>query len=155
MIALFILWVIYIAGIPLYYTPYYLQPSFWEFKNMCELDFLSNSTQRTKKLLQFFKINDSDLQKNLKIDNNGYVARFKYDTLRIKSQLNIEMDLQKNIKKIYESGSIWYTWRPDFLGNEGNMDFRIVWDDYFTCGNILIMEYPKCFENNKFICERR
>ncbi len=37
-LTLFIAWIIYIIGIPLYYTPYELQPSYWEFKKICALD---------------------------------------------------------------------------------------------------------------------
>ncbi|MGJ0159203.1 hypothetical protein ACP0SI_09140 [Campylobacter coli] len=143
---------IYLLGIPLYYTPYELQPSYWKFKEICELDITPPSKKRTEKALKLFGVNPNDLQNNLKLENNNYIARFRYDTERIKAQLNIKMDLEKNIIEINESGSIWYDWRPMILGNEGNMDFRVMWDNYITCGNIYIKEMPECFKDNKFIC---
>ena len=151
---LLILWIIYLVGIPLHYTPYELQPSFWEFRKMCELDFMPHSKKRTEKLLESFKINPNDLQNDLKLENNLYIARFRYDTLRIKSQLNIKTDLEKNIVEINESGSIWHHWRINMYGNEGSMELHITLDDYLTCGNILLRSKPECFKDNKFICER-
>lgn len=151
---LLVLWIIYLIGIPLHYTPYELQPSYWEFKKMCELDFMPHSKKRTEKLLELFEINPNNLQNNLKLENNLYVARFKYDKSRIKAQLNIATDLKKNIIKINESGSIWYNWRLNLYGNEGSMELDIIWDDYLTCGNVLIRNMPECFKDNKFICQK-
>ncbi|TLD89538.1 hypothetical protein LS66_004310 [Helicobacter sp. MIT 03-1614] len=152
--ALFILWIIYLIGIPLYYTPYELQPSYWKIKEICELDIMPHSKKRTEKLLKVFRVNPNNLQNNLKLENNNYIVRIRYDTKRIKAQLNVEMDSKKNITKINESGSVWYNLRPTMLGNEGNMDFRLIWDNYLTCGDILIKNMPECFKDNKFICNQ-
>lgn len=110
--------------------------------------------KRTEKLLESFKVNLNDLQNNLKLENNLYIARFRYDTLRIKSKLNIKTDLEKNIVEINEADSIWYHWRLNIYGNEGSMELHITLDDYLTCGNILLRSKPECFKDNKFICER-
>lgn len=143
---------IYLLGIPLYYTPYELQPSYWKFKEICELGITLPSKKRTEKALKLFGVNPNDLQNNLKLENNNYIARFRYDNKRIKAQLNIKMDLKKNIIEVNESGSIWYDWRPIILSDESNMDFRVMWDNYITCGNVYIKEMPECFKDNKFIC---
>jgi len=134
------------------FIPYSLQPSYWKFKDICELDITLHSKERTEKALKLFGVNPNDLQNNLKLENNNYIARIRYDTDRIKAQLNIKMDLEKNIIELNESGSIWYDKRPILLGNEGSMDFRIEWDNYLSCGNVLIRNMPECFKDNKFIC---
>ena len=40
---------IYLLGIPLYYTPYELQPSYWKFKEICELDITLPSKKEQRK----------------------------------------------------------------------------------------------------------
>ncbi|TKX33218.1 hypothetical protein [Campylobacter taeniopygiae] len=56
---------------------------------------LNNDIDKTEKALKLFGVNPNDLQNNLKLENNNYIARFRYDTKRIKAQLNIKMDLKK------------------------------------------------------------
>ena len=47
-----------------YYTPYsfYLEPSYWEFRNMCELNELPNNEEKYNKILRYFdkKLGDID-----------------------------------------------------------------------------------------------
>ncbi|RDU58879.1 hypothetical protein CQA53_11775, partial [Helicobacter didelphidarum] len=58
-LTLIVLFGIYLLGIPLYYTPYELQPSYWKFKEICEANYdILDSNERTKKLLNLFNVND-------------------------------------------------------------------------------------------------
>ncbi|RDU59109.1 hypothetical protein CQA53_11625, partial [Helicobacter didelphidarum] len=112
--------------------------SYWKFKEICEANYdILDSNERTKKLLNLFNVNDRKLEENLQFENNHYIARFRYDTWRIKSQLNIQLNTDKKIIKIYVGdGAMWYDKRPIMLGNEANMDFRIEWDNFLMCGNL-------------------
>ncbi|WP_258865007.1 hypothetical protein [Helicobacter sp. MIT 14-3879] len=40
----------------MYYTPYSLQPSYWEFKRMCELNELPNNKEKYNKILSYFDL---------------------------------------------------------------------------------------------------
>lgn len=92
---------IYLLGIPLYYTPYELQPSYWKFKEICEATFqLHNQhiehTQRIKPLMQIFNVDNQKIKKYAKLENNTYISRIPYPhfLMRIENaQLNIYSDL--------------------------------------------------------------
>ncbi|EAL8417257.1 hypothetical protein DYF97_07745, partial [Campylobacter coli] len=47
-----------------YYTPYsyYLEPSYWQFRNMCKLNELPNNEEKYNKILGYFdkKLGDID-----------------------------------------------------------------------------------------------
>ena len=82
-----------------YYTPYsfYLEPSYWQFRNMCKLNELPNDEYKYNKILSYF---DTDLdtldweelnKKTWKIkESNGDYKKgiFEYATLTEKKQLN-------------------------------------------------------------------
>ncbi|EAI3389622.1 MULTISPECIES: hypothetical protein [Campylobacter] len=135
---------IYLLGIPLYYTPYELQPSYWKFKEICEATFqLHNQhiehTQRIKPLMQIFNVDNQKIKKYAKLENNTYISRIPYPhfLMRIENaQLNIYSDLNWNIIKIDTGDLVWYNWRPMILGNEGNMDLRVKWNNFLMCGNL-------------------
>ena len=50
-----------IGLIMFYYTPYsfYLEPSYWQFRNMCKLNELPNTEEKYNKILRYF---DTDLE---------------------------------------------------------------------------------------------
>ena len=41
-----------------YYTPYsfYLEPSYWQFRNMCKLNELPNNEEKHNKILRYFDL---------------------------------------------------------------------------------------------------
>ena len=41
-----------------YYTPYsfYLEPSYWQFRNMCKLNELPNNEEKYNKILRYFDL---------------------------------------------------------------------------------------------------
>ncbi|MGJ0125610.1 hypothetical protein [Campylobacter coli] len=135
---------IYLLGIPLYYTPYELQPSYWKFKKICEATFqLHNQhiehTQRIKPLMQIFNVDNQKIKKFAKLENNTYISRIPYPHFLMRmenAQLNIYNDLNWNIIKIDTGDLVWYNWRPMILGNEGNMDLRVKWNNFLMCGNL-------------------
>ncbi|QOQ88551.1 hypothetical protein IMC75_06380 [Campylobacter peloridis] len=43
---------IYLLGIPLYYTPYELQSSYWKFKKICELDITPPSKKKNRESIK-------------------------------------------------------------------------------------------------------
>ena len=53
-----------IGLIMFYYTPYsfYLEPSYWQFRNMCKLNELPNNEEKYNKILRYFdkKLGDID-----------------------------------------------------------------------------------------------
>lgn len=137
---------VFISGIGLivfYYTPYsyYLEPSYWQFKEICEAAFqLHNQhidhTQRIKPIMQIFNVDNQKIKKFAKLENNTYISRIPYPhfLMRIENaQLSIYSDLNWNIIKIDTGDLVWYNWRPIILGNEGNMDFRINWKTSVEC----------------------
>ncbi|WP_050720593.1 hypothetical protein [Helicobacter hepaticus] len=143
---LLVLWIIYLIGIPLHYTPYALQPSYWEFKKMCELNELPNSEEKYNKILSYFdkKLGDRDdfphtkqysrrIRLSLDIYPNG-ISRLDFDKIQ---------DVYINVK--------WQTYHIETLGNEGNMDFRFDFDNELYCGYIYnIHNLP-----NNFFKDRR
>ena len=143
---LFILWIIYLIGIPLYYTPYELQPSYWEFKKMCELNMLPNNEEKYNKIISYFdkKLGDIDdfphtkeyskrIRLSLDIYPNG-ISRLDFDKMR---------DVYLEVK--------WQTYRGSISGNEGSMDFDIDMDNELYCGYIYdIHNLP-----NNFFKDRR
>ncbi|RDU60892.1 hypothetical protein CQA53_10585 [Helicobacter didelphidarum] len=158
-LTLIVLFGIYLLGIPLYYTPYELQPSYWKFKEICELS-LQPDDQITyyNKALGYFNLNLDTLDLNqLKTDKDGNKRIYGKDKYRISTIYATILFKEKNnynkanIKSI-SLNATWHNGRLILFGNEGNMDFSLDWD-IVSCGNILKRNMPDCFKDDKFICE--
>ncbi|MGX2972931.1 hypothetical protein [Helicobacter sp. T3_23-1059] len=131
-LALFIAWIIYLIGIPLYYTPYALQPSYWEFKKLCQLNLESKSREKYSKILTYF---------NAKLgDKDESVKKWIQYTNRIRLRLNIYYNdsqhkvlTYENIFELYLAVD-WQSYNMDIFGNEGNMEFELIFfDREMTC----------------------
>ncbi|EDO9588157.1 hypothetical protein GY404_001898 [Campylobacter coli] len=130
-----------------YYTPYsfYLEPSYWQFRNMCKINELLNDEYKYNKILSYF---DTDLEsldweelneKTWKIkESNGNYKKgiYEYATLTKKKQLNyrtsITASFLSNESKInhyninqMSIGATWHTNRfylsGDFYWNEATL----------------------------------
>ena len=144
-LTLFIAWIIYIIGIPLYYTPYELQPSYWEFKKLCEINYMPDGEEKYNKILAYYGMSldgsiDNNITEALKGGEPFVVCKSINKRLRhcveisYKNKENKQLTFD-NIKYI-ELEPYWDTRRINISGNEGNMDFRLEWKDIIFCGNI-------------------
>ncbi len=80
-----------------YYTPYsfYLEPSYWQFRNMCKLNELPNDENKYNKILSYF---DTDLE-SLDWEELNERAWKKKETDGIKkTSLNIKQQQVGNTK---------------------------------------------------------
>ena len=125
-----------------YYTPYsfYLEPSYWQFKNMCKLNELPNNEEKYNKILGYFDLSLDTLdweklnEKTWKIKENSSDYKkgvFEYATISQDKKINYHLRIkagfygnESNINR-YNIGamrmySTWHTKRyyPD--GNEGS-----------------------------------
>ena len=154
-LTLCIVWIIYLIGIPLYYTPYALQPSYWEFKKLCEINELPNNEEKYNKMLAYYGLSLDTLDydkfqetttlnwyqqkgptKKIKYGENRYIypsLAILYDdhiSNRIDTITEIEFNSDKpqgkqHITRISMKPQ-WQTWRVnDIEFNEGNGDFRM------------------------------
>ncbi len=87
-----------------YYTPYsyYLEPTYWQFRNMCKLNELPNNEYKYNKILSYFDTsldtldweelnhNDDNKRKWKVTKEHGYYRQgiYEYATLTEKKQLN-------------------------------------------------------------------
>ena len=154
-LTLCIVWIIYLIGIPLYYTPYALQPSYWEFKKLCEINNLPDGEEKYNKILNFYGTDLDTLDydkfqetttlnwyqqkrpiKKIKYGENRYIypsLAILYDDHignRIDTITEIEFNSDKpqgkqHITRISMKPQ-WQTWRVNNIEfNEGNGDFRM------------------------------
>ncbi len=51
-----------------YYTPYsfYLEPSYWQFKNMCKLNELPNNEEKYNKILSYYDLDWNAMLETMK-----------------------------------------------------------------------------------------
>ena len=92
-----------IGLIMFYYTPYsfYLEPSYWEFRNMCKLNELPNNEEKYNKILRYFdtsldtldweELNHNNDKRKWKVTKeHGYYRQgiYEYATLTKEKQLN-------------------------------------------------------------------
>ena len=137
---LLVLWIIYLIGIPLHYTPYALQPSYWEFKKMCELNELPNNEEKYNKILKYFDTSLDTLdweelngKKQKLIEENFDYKKgvFEYITQmklrQFSSRIDIRTHFFSNESEInrYNANAmvfrvIWHTKRFYPAGNEGS-----------------------------------
>ena len=119
-----------------YYTPYsfYLEPSYWQFRNMCKLNELPNDEYKYNKILSYFDLSLDTLdweelnKRKWKVTpEHGYYRQgiYEYATLTKKEQLNyrtsITASFLSNESKInryninqMSIGATWHTRRYFF-----------------------------------------
>ena len=84
-----------------YYTPYsyYLEPTYWQFRNMCKLNELPNNEEKYNKILSYFDTdldtldweelnNNNDNKRKWKVTKeHGYYKKgvFEYETIAKKN----------------------------------------------------------------------
>ncbi|MDD7346518.1 hypothetical protein, partial [Helicobacter sp.] len=146
-----------IGLIMFYYTPYsyYLEPSFYEFKEMCKLNELPNTEEKYNKILGYFDLSLDTLDweelngrvEKLKQTNGWYkknifeyrtATDWKYKNSRIEMAILFFSNESKinrhNINFMYFS-SVWHTRRYYLSGNEGT---GIYWsEETLGCGDIV------------------
>ncbi|TLE02124.1 hypothetical protein LS77_011225 [Helicobacter bilis] len=159
-----------------YYTPYsyYLEPTYWQFRNMCKLNELPNNEEKYNKILSYFDTdldtldweelnNNNDNKRKWKVTKeHGYYKKgvFEYETIAKKKQLNshirILADFLSNKSEMnrynvtaMSIGVYWHTKRfyPD--GNEGS---GFYWsEETLSCNDINIQDNmtPKGFKNDE------
>ncbi|WP_394966133.1 hypothetical protein [uncultured Helicobacter sp.] len=87
-----------------YYTPYsyYLEPSYWEFRNMCKINELPNTEEKYNKILSYFDTSLDTLdweelnEKTWKIseDSGDYKKGvFEYATLSREKEINFRLGI--------------------------------------------------------------
>ncbi|WP_300926511.1 hypothetical protein [Helicobacter rodentium] len=130
-------------------VPYELQPSYWEFKKMCELSFLPYNEDSYNKILSYYgkKLGDiDDFSVEAKYKGENYFVASKNIGKRVEIDLYIAYKNKENKKFSFDNIEAiflfptWKTYRPIFYGNEGNME--ITWDleNEISCGNLDIIK---------------
>ncbi|AQQ60643.1 hypothetical protein XJ32_02945 [Helicobacter bilis] len=141
-----------------YYTPYsyYLEPSYWQFRNMCKLNELPNNEEKYNKILGYF---DTDLEsldweelnrEAAKLDerSDNYikdiveyrVSPAEKKTRRIYGYVNLFANKNgfapQNLTKINVHGA-WYT-RRYHLERESMASYNLTWfEDSIGCTYII------------------
>lgn len=99
---------VFLGGVGLiifYYTPYsfYLEPSYWQFKNMCKLNELPNDEEKYNKILKYFNTDLDTLDweelngRNQKLTEENFDYKkgiFEYITQIKLKQLNSRIDVR-------------------------------------------------------------
>ena len=143
-----------------YYTPYsyYLEPSFWQFRNICKLNELPNDEYKFNKILGYFNQNFESLdweglnEEALKLSNGrrDYIKgklEYRAEVATIsKKSYDISVDLYANDKGLskenityIETYGTWHTNRFYLDGNEGS---GVYWNEKrLGCYNIIPLKY--------------
>ena len=127
-----------------YYTPYsfYLEPSYWQFRNMCKINELPNNEEKYNKILSYFnkKLGDIDDFPHTKHYSRGigeitlyvfyhqYLKEYDETSLEGKLAMNKMASEAPKEKYILDSNNIksmylavaWRTNRYYLDGNEGS-----------------------------------
>lgn len=149
-----------IGLIVFYYTPYsyYLEPSFWQFRNICKLNELPNDEYKFNKILGYFNQNFESLdwdklnKEALKLSNGrrDYIKgklEYRAEVATIsKKSYDISVDLYANDKGLskenityIETYGTWHTNRFYLDGNEGS---GVYWNEKrLGCYNIIPLKY--------------
>ena len=142
-LALFIAWIIYLIGIPLYYTPYALQPSYWEFKKLCEFYDLPKSKEKYNKILAYHGMSlDGSIDTTTEALKGGepFVACRNINK-RLHHCVEISYKNKENKQLSFDNIEYitleprWDTRRVSISGNEG-VGFELEWEGVIFCGNI-------------------
>ena len=147
-----------IGLIMFYYTPYsfYLEPSYWEFRNMCKLNELPNNEEKYNKILSYFDTSLDTLdweelnREAAKLDerSDNYikdiveyrVSPAEKKTRRIYGYVNLFAKnngfAPQNLTKINVHGA-WYT-RRYHLKRESMASYNLTWfEDSIGCTYII------------------
>ena len=132
-----------------YYTPYsyYLEPSFWQFRNICKLNELPNTEEKYNKILGYFDVSLGTMDweevnkgKKWRVTNEyGYYKKgiYEYATLSTEKQLNSRVGMvavflsnespinRYNINAM--SISISWDTKRYFLEKESMTSYNYVW----------------------------
>ncbi|WP_324761528.1 hypothetical protein [Helicobacter bilis] len=125
-----------------YYTPYsyYLEPSYWQFRNMCKLNELPNNEEKYNKILRYFDTSLDTLDweelngKTWKIseDSGDYKKGvFEYATLSREKEINFRLGIiaafysnqspiTRHNTNVMAIDGTWHTRRYFPAGNEGS-----------------------------------
>ena len=125
-----------------YYTPYsfYLEPSYWQFKNMCKLNELPNNEEKDNKILRYFDtsldtldwegLNDEIWK--ISEDSGDYKKGvFEYATLSREKEINFRLGIiaafysnqspiTRHNTNVMAIDGTWRTRRYFLAGNEGS-----------------------------------
>lgn len=131
-----------------YYTPYsyYLEPSYWQFRNMCKLNELPNNEYKYNKILSYFNTDLEGLdweELNRKIwklkETSGDYKKgiYEYEALtqtkEINSRLGIAASLLSNESPIskYNTNqmSIYASWHTKRFYPDGNEGSGFYWSE--------------------------
>ncbi len=103
---------------------------------MCELNNLPKSQEKYNKILSYFdKKLDNSMGRN-GYAKLGYSNRIDLSVLIYYKNSNSKILIFENIDKMYFR-SEWKTYFPYIDGNEGNMDFKIHFDNTIDCRNFI------------------
>lgn len=120
-----------IIFIVLFYTPF-IYPSYWEFRELCQLNNYSKTQEKYNKILSYFdKKLDGSIGKN-GYSKMGYSSRIDLGVYIYYNNPNHKALVFENIDKMYFR-PIWKTYAPNSYGNEGSMDFDITFDGEIDC----------------------
>ena len=77
-----------------YYTPYsfYLEPSYWEFRNMCKLNELPNTEEKYNKILSSYDLDWNTMLETMKPMQTSDEYQIKYMLGETKIHNRIEFD---------------------------------------------------------------
>ncbi len=131
-----------------YYTPYsfYLEPSYWQFRNMCKLNELPNDENKYNKILSYF---DTDLESLdweelnerawKKKETDGWYKKdiFEYQTAtgwkHKNSRIEMEIDLFSNASEVnrYNTNAMYFSvvWRTKRYYPDGNEGSGFYWSE--------------------------
>ena len=141
-----------------YYTPYsfYLEPSYWQFRNMCKLNELPNTEEKYNKILKYF---DTDLESldweelnkeaqiahssPIAVDYRRKVINYSSSTPKNKGRLSYNyVFLYPHSKEKFSQQNLpligilttWHARRYFLAGNEGN---GFYWsEEVLTCVDV-------------------
>lgn len=137
-----------------YYTPYsfYLEPSYWQFKNMCKLNELPNDEYKYNKILKYFDLSlDTldweELNKN-KVKYKMYIGGIERSRYYLDAYLysNEKISTKDNIRSAVTHGE----WRTRRYVLSGGIDIGFDWlDESIYCHIISTPNYePQERKNN-------
>ena len=127
-------------------VPYELQPSYWQFRNMCKLNELPNNEEKYNKILSYF---DTDLESLdweelnerawKKKETDGWYKKdiFEYQTAtgwkHKNSRIEMEIDLFSNASEVnrYNTNAMYFSvvWRTKRYYPDGNEGSGFYWSE--------------------------
>lgn len=147
-------------------VPYSFQPSYWEFKRLCEINNLPNGEEKYNKILNYIdKSLDDDGFVECSKPNECYLCKRQTERLHTCVNIYYNDNLVKSesdkiltfdtIKDMYLNVS-WQSYHIELTGNEGSGNLGVVFDKvldckYFLGQNGIDITYGICFKNNEAV----